>query len=194
MKINKFFPTSIAFIEKIEEVGLIRPICNRVLNNLIKEKKGYITSKDNIKFNKNIADHWVGEKDNIIVNPLKKSLLEFMDYLGYEIPLNPKYKFYVSQLEDKSSLPPTNHPDALISGVCFLHCDDYSSPIIIEDPREIKTYSNYKNSKNTTIDNLKELYLYPKPGNIWMWESWLKYRIDNNIGFNLKMLYFHLLK
>tara|TARA_R110000796_G_scaffold134866_2_gene250806 strand:+ start:616 stop:1203 length:588 start_codon:yes stop_codon:yes gene_type:complete len=178
MKIKRFFPTPVGYVSNVDQTNLILKLCHNIANEIDKNKDlDYISSYKYPKFTQTILDHSRAE-------PFKEYINQFIRKIGFQSPSNIKYDFWVVRMNETITSQPTlNHPNHIISGIAYLNTGDDFSPLVIEDPRDIRYYNTIRSEaefdeNKATTDNLKEITFHPKRGDIFIWESWLKHRIE----------------
>lgn len=71
-----------------------------------------------------------------------------------------------------------NHPQSIISGTYYVQIPPHSSALRLEDPR----YSQYMSrpALNTNAKNATHVSLPAKPGDVILFESWLRHEVPLN--------------
>ena len=74
------------------------------------------------------------------------------------------------------------HPHSVISGTTYVDLPDGSSPIKFEDPRLQMMMASPGRTKDAPEDLKQFVYVAPKPGDILLWESWLRHEVPMNMA------------
>jgi uncharacterized protein (TIGR02466 family) len=69
------------------------------------------------------------------------------------------------------------HPHSIVSGTVYLEVPDGAVSLRIEDPRHPLMMAAPPRSADAPNETRPFLYLEPKPGTIFLWESWLRHEV-----------------
>ncbi len=74
------------------------------------------------------------------------------------------------------------HPHSVISGTTYVEVPDGASAIKFEDPRLQMMMAAPPRKKNADLDLRAFHYVDPKPGDVLLWESWLRHEVPVNMA------------
>jgi uncharacterized protein (TIGR02466 family) len=69
------------------------------------------------------------------------------------------------------------HPHSIVSGTIYVEVPEGAVSLRIEDPRLPLMMAAPPRTENAPAQTRPFLYLEPKPGTIFMWESWLRHEV-----------------
>lgn len=69
------------------------------------------------------------------------------------------------------------HPNSVISGTCYIAMPSGAGRIKFEDPRLGMMMAAPPLKKDAPEDSARFAYLTPEPGDVLMWESWLRHEV-----------------
>ncbi len=69
------------------------------------------------------------------------------------------------------------HPASVISGTCYIAMPDGAGAIRFEDPRLAMMMAAPQPGKDADEASRRFVYLTPAPGDVLMWESWLRHEV-----------------
>lgn len=69
------------------------------------------------------------------------------------------------------------HPNSVISGTCYIAVPEGAGRIKFEDPRLPMMMASPTLSSNAPDAERRFFYIAPKPGEVLMWESWLRHEV-----------------
>ena len=176
MKLSRFFPTTIGIFNDIKFTNEVLPIAREILYGVGKE--------DHIwKYKTTFSREEQGKKLNNILfikEYLKDLSNKFIDSMGFEWINHVELDLFVTKMEKGDRHDLHIHPYSILSGVCYLNTSEDCSPIVFEDPRNVRFFNSLKPKNITTIDNRYDRTYLPKNGDILIWESWLKHKVETN--------------
>ena len=74
------------------------------------------------------------------------------------------------------------HPHSVISGTTYVTMPEGASAIKFEDPRLAMMMAAPPRSKTAPQDLRSFIYVAPKPGDVLLWESWLRHEVPMNMA------------
>ena len=74
------------------------------------------------------------------------------------------------------------HPHSVISGTTYVAVPDGASAIKYEDPRSAMMMAAPPRRKDARRDLRTFVYEAPKPGDVLLWESWLRHEVPMNMA------------
>lgn len=69
------------------------------------------------------------------------------------------------------------HPHSIVSGTVYIEVPDGAVSLKIEDPRLPLMMAAPPRTGDAPVETRPFLYLEPKPGTIFLWESWLRHEV-----------------
>ncbi|PIE09971.1 MAG: hypothetical protein CSA72_10150 [Rhodobacterales bacterium] len=74
------------------------------------------------------------------------------------------------------------HPHSVISGTTYVAMPDGASALKLEDPRSAMMMAAPERIRTAREELRKFIYLSPKPGDVLLWESWLRHEVPINMA------------
>lgn len=74
------------------------------------------------------------------------------------------------------------HPHSVISGTTYVAMPDGASALKLEDPRSARMMAAPERVKGAREELRKFIYIAPKPGDVLLWESWLRHEVPLNMA------------
>jgi uncharacterized protein (TIGR02466 family) len=74
------------------------------------------------------------------------------------------------------------HPHSVISGTVYVAMPDGASAIKFEDPRHAMMMAAPPRKAKAQIENRTFIYHAPQPGEVLLWESWLRHEVPMNMA------------
>lgn len=74
------------------------------------------------------------------------------------------------------------HPHSVVSGTTYVAVPDGASAIKFEDPRHAMMMATPPRTKNARRDMRNFVYAAPEPGDVLLWESWLRHEVPMNMA------------
>ncbi|MDG2043009.1 MAG: TIGR02466 family protein [Maricaulis sp.] len=74
------------------------------------------------------------------------------------------------------------HPHSVISGTTYVTVPDGASAIKFEDPRSARMMAAPPRTADAREDLQTFVYVAPKPGEVLLWESWLRHEVPLNMA------------
>jgi uncharacterized protein (TIGR02466 family) len=74
------------------------------------------------------------------------------------------------------------HPHSVISGTTYVAVPQGASSIKYEDPRSARMMAAPERSEEVRTELRKFVYVAPQPGEILLWESWLRHEVPMNMA------------
>lgn len=181
MELNRFFPTTIGFFNDIEFTNKVLPIAREILYGVSKEDHVWRYKTTYFRDEQSKKLHSIP----FINEYLKELSSKFVDLMGFEWTGEIGIDLFVSKMEKGDKHDLHIHPNCILSGVCYLNTSEDCSPIVFEDPRNVRFFNSLVKKEgnyggNDTYDNQSEIIYLPKNGDILMWESWLKHKVTIN--------------
>lgn len=72
------------------------------------------------------------------------------------------------------------HPSSVISGTLYLVTPPGAGELKLEDPRLQMFMASPSLNRDTPEERRRFVYLEPKPGQLYLWESWLRHEVTAN--------------
>ncbi len=72
------------------------------------------------------------------------------------------------------------HPHSVISGTTYVAMPEGSSALKLEDPRLSRMMAAPPRRRKARREMRPFIYLYPQPGDLLLWESWLRHEVPPN--------------
>lgn len=69
------------------------------------------------------------------------------------------------------------HPNSVISGTCYITVPPGAGRLKLEDPRQIMMMAAPAIKPDASPEQKRFFYIAPKPGDIILWESWLRHEV-----------------
>ena len=184
MKLNYFFPTVIGYYNDTQIANKIFPIANKIFHEIkdIEKSLTYQSSFNNSQVNKYLHN------DEFIKNYFINLCHTFAKEIGYKIEGDIDWFPFVSNMGYKDSHSTHIHPHSILSGIVYLEVFPNSAPIIFEDPRVVRSFNGMRIIDKTKLPAMEEIILYPKNGDVLIWESWLPHRVPFNTSDTRKIL------
>lgn len=181
---GEMLPIAKAYLQYAEEVNLR-------INKLKSDSKDYKpqTLKDrwgyNTTYNSSYKRGYRELQSLEQIKPVREYILQlsedFLQKYGYDKKTCSRLyisNLFVSEIFPGEQHPSHRHPNSIVSGVFYLQVPQGSSPIIIEDPRPHFSFFGPDNFiSQETIYNTPQVVLYPKVGDIYLWNSWLPHTV-----------------
>ncbi len=89
---------------------------------------------------------------------------------------------WVNVLQEDGSHPAHIHPHAAVSGTYYVSVPAGAAAIYFEDPRAGLMMSAPPRVTTARLENRDLVALRPKPGNLFLWESWLRHGVEPHSG------------
>lgn len=198
MQIENIFPVPLATFELPQDI----------LDNSLSKSKIYMDSKkwkEQRHYGRTITSYfedttrnYLGNFDHKLGNLVNLRCREYLEYIGY----NPNADLMIESWLNLN--PPDTHHSrhehfgCFMGGVIWLSAVDDSGNFVIHDPVGVRAQNasqyRFAKTKNTTYSN--DIYfVYPKPGTMIMFPSWLQHQVESNktnedrisIAFNVWM-------
>ncbi len=74
------------------------------------------------------------------------------------------------------------HPHSVISGTTYVTMPEGASAIKFEDPRHAMMMAAPPRKKKARTENRAFVYVAPQPGEVLLWESWLRHEVPLNMA------------
>ena len=176
MKHNFLFPTIVGQVNDLEFTNKVLPIAKDVLSNTgIFLPWNYKTT---YSYSKNeISEHLLSF--SFIEKRIMSLCRSFLENLGYSPTIDANLYLFVSEINKNDSHPFHNHPNSILSGVCYLEVPSDSSPLLFSDPREVRQFLGVEVSKENEY-NTPYSIIHPKNGDLLIWESWIKHGVPHS--------------
>lgn len=185
MKLNYYFPTVIGQYNDEKFVDHIYPFVKNVLDNDDSRNWGYKTTFSNdstneiLLQNKDITDYIWG-----VAN-------KFVSEMNIHLPQDTIIVPFATRMMKGDQHAKHNHPHSLLSGIIYLRVPEGSSPIVFHETNDIKVYNRLWTTKNT-FQNTFTVPIYPKRGDVLIWESFLNHEVPINEADNRETLVFNI--
>ena len=85
--------------------------------------------------------------------------------------------FWVNVLGEGGGHSGHLHPGCVISGTCYIAMPEGTGALKLEDPRLPQLMATPQLADDAPEDMRRFVYVRPKPGDILMWESWLRHEV-----------------
>ena len=85
--------------------------------------------------------------------------------------------FWVNVLGEGGGHSGHLHPGCVISGTCYIAMPEGAGALKLEDPRLPQLMATPQLADDAPEDMRRFVYVRPKPGDILMWESWLRHEV-----------------
>jgi len=187
------FPTLVGYHNNTKFTNDVLPIANKILDGRDKNYLGHVNTYNDQEINQRLNE--------------VKFLCDYINFISYDyakrtgwiIQGETELMLFVSNMRKGEYMHSHTHPSSIISGICYLDCDEGAAPIIFEDSRDIRSFNGMISEGQ--IDNTKynqyngqEKSFIPRNGNILVWESWIRHVVRNNEGNYRKTLVWNLYK
>ena len=100
-----------------------------------------------------------------------------MDLRGKRLKLD---NIWVNVLEPGGSHTGHIHPHCVLSGTYYVRVPDGASALKFEDPRLPMMMASPAPREDADEAHRRFVYVAPKPGDLLMWESWLRHEVPPN--------------
>lgn len=176
LDINLFFPTAIALEHNETLADQLLPIAKKYLSttNLNNNNLGYTSTYD--------ADSGLEQCQDFdfFLDYINEKAYEFLGRSGYDTEkISLSAKIFVSEMKFGDSHNSHVHPNCILSGIMYLQVPEGSAPIVFSDARSAKRMLSLPRQQETFI-NQTETPIFPKPGMMLLWESWLAHSVPVN--------------
>ncbi len=74
------------------------------------------------------------------------------------------------------------HPHSVISGTTYVSMPDAASALKLEDPRSARMMAAPTRLKEAREELRQFIYVKPQPGDVLLWESWLRHEVPMNLA------------
>ncbi|MGC8202227.1 TIGR02466 family protein [Aliiroseovarius sp. PTFE2010] len=74
------------------------------------------------------------------------------------------------------------HPHSVISGTTYVAMPDGASALKLEDPRHAMMMAAPPRMKDARRELQPFIYIAPEPGDVMLWESWLRHEVPANMS------------
>jgi uncharacterized protein (TIGR02466 family) len=74
------------------------------------------------------------------------------------------------------------HPHSVISGTTYVSMPDGASALKLEDPRSARMMAAPTRLKDAREELRQFIYMKPQPGDVLLWESWLRHEVPMNLS------------
>ncbi|WP_281981700.1 2OG-Fe(II) oxygenase family protein [Thalassorhabdomicrobium marinisediminis] len=74
------------------------------------------------------------------------------------------------------------HPHSVISGTTYVKMPEGASALKLEDPRSQMMMAAPPRKKNAREEMRGFIYVQPEPGDVLLWESWLRHEVPMNLS------------
>jgi len=74
------------------------------------------------------------------------------------------------------------HPHSVISGTTYIAMPDGASALKLEDPRSARMMAAPMRKPDARQELKRFVYVTPKPGDLLLWESWLRHEVPMNMA------------
>lgn len=74
------------------------------------------------------------------------------------------------------------HPHSVLSGTYYVAMPEGAGGLKLEDPRLAQMMAAPPRKVNARLENRSFVYLDPKPGRLFLWESWLRHEVQPHTG------------
>jgi uncharacterized protein (TIGR02466 family) len=177
MKLQRFFPTTIGYFNDIEFTNKVLPLARETLVDVNKEDHiwEYKTTFSKEEKMRKISN-------TPFINKYIKNISDkFINSIGWDWLWEIEVQAFVTKMEKGDQHDYHNHPNGVLSGVCYLNTNSDCSSIVFEDPRNVRAFNSLKQKDmGYNIDNQNQVTFQPKNGDILIWESWLKHKVPIN--------------
>ncbi len=100
-----------------------------------------------------------------------------MDLRGRRLKLD---NIWVNVLEPGGSHTGHIHPHCVLSGTYYVRVPDGASSLKFEDPRLPMMMASPAPREDADEEHRRFVYVAPQPGDLLMWESWLRHEVTPN--------------
>ncbi len=112
---------------------------------------------------------------------LDKHVAAFSGELHFDLPRRLKLdSLWVNVLDAKGAHSGHIHPHSAISGTVYLETPPGAGALKLEDPRLPMTMAAPPLAANAPEERRRFVYLQPRPGQLYLWESWLRHEVTAN--------------
>ena len=117
-----------------------------------------------------------------LLNLLDQEAMNFADAVHWEIGTAKLIcdSFWINILAPGASHSGHIHPNSVISGTCYVSVPEGAGGIRFEDPRLPMMMAAPMLKKTAPEVECRSYVFSPKPGDILMWESWLRHEVVIN--------------
>ena len=119
-----------------------------------------------------------------LVQLLDKEVSQFSDALGFDLGERrlELEDIWINILPEGGTHSAHIHPHSVISGTIYVAKPAGSSAIKFEDPRHAMMMASPPRKKDAPEEYQSFIYFDPKPGEVLLWESWLRHEVPMNMS------------
>jgi uncharacterized protein (TIGR02466 family) len=174
--VSLFFPTAIVIDTNELLAQQMLPVAKKYLDDV-----GLLTDQLNYKSTYH-ADAGIEQYDDVkpFLEYIRIVADEYLEKAGYDLSkFSLTAKVFVSEMQHGDFHNTHIHPNCVLSGILYLQVPENSAPIIFYDSRSAKNMLTLPVISETLI-NQREIPIFPKPGMLLLWESWLMHSVPKN--------------
>lgn len=109
---------------------------------------------------------------------IDKHVRAFADACHFDLGRKPKLdSLWVNILKPGGTHSGHIHPHSIISGTCYVLVPKGAGPLKLEDPRLPRMMAAPARRADAPEEFQPFIYAEPKPGTIFLWESWLTHEV-----------------
>ena len=109
---------------------------------------------------------------------LNRHVARFAEECAFDLGRKPKLdSLWVNVLKPGGSHSGHIHPHSIVSGTVYVATPPGSGALKLEDPRLPMMMAAPKRREDAPEDLRTFVYAVPKPGSVFLWESWLRHEV-----------------
>ena len=113
-----------------------------------------------------------------LVRLLNRHVARFAEECAFDLGRKPKLdSLWVNVLKPGGSHSGHIHPHSIVSGTVYVATPPGSGALKLEDPRLPMMMAAPKRREDAPEDLRTFVYAVPKPGSVFLWESWLRHEV-----------------
>ncbi len=182
--IKELFPTFLLEFENIELADALLPLCDKYVsesNTNCLHIENFPTTLYNRQQEKEVNNEPVVQQALEFI--VEICLKPFLEYRNIMPPQNLRPFGFFSSMEKYAYLRKHSHLDCLFSGLIYLESGEDVPPLILYDPRPVRSFHNYPITTSTPKDSSIHI-VYPKKGKILLWDSYLEHEVYQKLNDN----------
>ena len=118
-----------------------------------------------------------------LVKHLNRHAADFARACAFDLARKPKLdSLWVNVLKPGGMHSGHIHPHSIISGTIYVTVPPGAGSLKLEDPRLPMMMAAPQRREDASEDLQTFIYAHPKPGSIFLWESWLRHEVVPGTG------------
>lgn len=182
MQFDEIFPTYLVKDINLRLAEKLLPLCNRYTDetktNCLHIENFPSTLYDRDLERKVMDEPEVKEAFDIIIESYLKP---FLNHRGINLPQPLKPFGFFSSMKKHAYLRKHCHLDSLFAGIIYLEVGKEVPPLILYDPKPMRSFINWPLLPNNTKDT-PLLVIPPQQGLVLLWDSYLEHEVPQKLN------------